>query len=143
MSGYSDSAEITAGLDLQGVWIHDPLDPEGTSTQFLYGRSSRSDQVDALGSSQFYAGRQFPVTDYGEHEQDTWSVTLVVPHGPDWGTQISVIRDFAQAKRTLCVRDNRGRVYFGTISGFGRDDQHIGTTVSFDVQRVDYDQDVA
>lgn len=140
---YTDSDPETAGLQLLGVWVHDPLDPEGTVRQFLYAKSARASTVDTMGSASFYAGRQFQVVEYGEHQDDVFAVRMNVPHGTDWAADLAALTVFAEARRTLCFRDGRGRLFFGAVAGYQETDEDWGTAVSFTVTRVDYDESVA
>lgn len=143
MTAYTDSVAAEASLTLQGLWIHDPLDPEGTVQQYLYGKATRSSSVDTLQNGLIYAGRTYPVFDYGEHQQDKYDVSIVVPYDTDWVTNMANLLEFANAKRVLCVRDNRGRKMFGSISDYNENDaDHGGTTVSFTMTRADYDESV-
>lgn len=136
----TDSLPVQGGLALLGVWIHDPLAPQETARQYLYGKASRSASVDVDAGALRYAGRTYPVYDYGEGQDDQLSVSAQVPHGPDWVTQTGELLASAQVRRTLCLRDNRGRRYFGTMSGYSEDDADWGTAVSFSFTRVDYNE---
>lgn len=126
-------------LELQGVWLHDPADDEVTVRQFLYGKDSRSTSIDTITTSQRFAGRTFPVIDYGEHEDEEFSVTVDIPHGPTHRTEESDLRGFMELKKTLFFRDNRGRAAYGTMSGYNQADQAWGVTVGFKFTRVSYD----
>lgn len=139
----TDSASIESSTTFQGLWIHDPLDPEGTIHQFLYARSARGVGIDVEQQGMVFAGRQYPVFDYGENQQDSFKVRIDIPNGSTWADEIDVIQDFAQVRRTLCFRDNRGRVFFGTMKGYEEADQDWGTSVAFAVERASYDEAVA
>ncbi len=143
MSGYTDSLAAEASLTLEGVWIHDPLDPVGTVEQYLYGRAARSTEVDVASSSLAYAGRAFPVFEYGEHQSDQFNLTIAVPNDENWAATLATLVDFAGSRRTLCVRDNRRRRVFGALSGYRETDEEWGTSVSMVFTRADYDESVA
>jgi len=140
---YTDSDEAESTLTLTGVWLHDPLDAEGTVQQYLYGRSNRTSTVKVDRHGLVYAGRTFPVFDYGEHQDDQVSVQVLVPHGETWAAELAELLEFAEARRTLCYRDNRGRRVFGSLGNYTEDDEDMGTTVSFEMNRADYDEAVA
>jgi len=125
----------TGVLDLVGVWVHDPLDPQDTARQFLYGAASRSLGVQVEQEGQSYAGRTFPVYDFGEHQGDSFSVRMDVPHGPLWAADVAALLAFAETRSTLCVRDNRGRMVVGALDGYQESDTDFGTQVSFAVNR--------
>lgn len=136
---YSDSVTMTAELDLYpGVWLHDPLDPVGTLWRFEYGRSQRSSTVDVLGQGTLYAGREFPVVDFGEHTAEKASVVIDIPNGVDASADLAALDDFVRGKRTLYFRDNRGRGFHCTVGGYQRQDAHWGAAISFDAVRTHY-----
>lgn len=127
---------LETALQLQGVWIHDPTDDEFTVRQFLFGKDSRSTAINTRGATQIYAGRRFPVVEFGEHQEDDFSISIDVPHGPTYRTELSDLATFMEAKTTLVLRDNRGRVAYGTMSGYNQGDQAWGATVGFKFSRV-------
>lgn len=136
----TDSTSTTASTTFAGLWIHDPLDPAGTVRNYLYGRSTRSVGVDVAQQGLRFAGRTFPVVDFSEHQDDSFSVQIDIPEGPTTVTELEELMTFAQLRRVLCFRDNRGRLFFGTMHGYKESDQDWGTRVSFDVSRADYDE---
>jgi hypothetical protein len=135
---FTDSTPTVADreLSLQGIWLHDPDDPAVTTRQFLYGKDNRSTAIDIKGVTQQFAGRVFPVTDFGEHEEEDLSVTVDIPHGPTHRIEEADLRAFAEMRRTLYLRDNRGRACYGTMSGYQQNDQAWGVTVGFKFGRV-------
>lgn len=146
MAGTTDSLVVEATLTLQGVWLHDPYSADtqaATAKQFKYGRSTRSTSIDLSSAQLIYAGRVYPVTEFGENQNDTYSVKLILPHGPTWASDVAAMEVFAQYRKTLCFRDNRGRKVFGTLSGYQEDDLDEGTSVAFTFTRVDYTESVA
>ena len=128
-----------AALDLQGLWLHDPANDEVTIHQFLYGKDNRSTALDTISTVQQFAGRTFPVTDFGEHEEEDVTASVDIPHGPTHYTEEATLRAFMEMKRTLFLRDNRGRALYGTMSGYTQADQAWGVTVGFKFGRVSYD----
>lgn len=138
---FSDSTPTQAdrALELQGVWIHDPADAATTVKQFLYGKDARSTAIDTTATVQQFAGRTFPVTDFGEYELEDISLTVDIPHGPTHRTEEDNLRTFMEMKKTLFLRDNRGRAAYGTMSGYNQADQAWGVTVGFKFGRVSFD----
>lgn len=135
---FADSAPVTGRLDLIGVWIHDPDDPEATIRAYPYGASSRERTVDTMPTGNHYAGRAFPVVDFGEFEGEAVSVSVQIPHGATWREDVVQARALMSRRQTMLYRDNRGRVVPGTLSGYRETDQEWGTLVAFTVTRVDY-----
>ncbi len=119
--------------------MHDPADSAITIRQFLYGKDSRSTSIDTSSTTQQFAGRTFPVTDFGEYEAEDITIQVDIPHGPTHRTEEDDIRGFMEYKKTLFLRDNRGRAAYGTMSGFNQADQAWGATVAFKFGRVSYD----
>lgn len=133
---YRDSVVAIATLQLQGVWIMDPdAGGQDTSRQYLYGAGQREESLDPMGDTAFYAGRTDPVVDFGEHESYSFQVTVDVPHGPTWRTDVEDLKAWGMAKKILHVRDNRGRAVYGYLDGVRVKDQSWGTQVSFTVTR--------
>lgn len=143
MTAFTDSAPALCTLDLTGVWIHDPAaSAQDTARHYPFGANQREAALNTMGEANYYAGRQDPVMDYGEHLAEDYSFTLDVPHGVDWVTQVRELRAFAVAKRTLMFRDNRGRAIHGQMTGYRERDQGWGTQVSFTVTRSAWDTQV-
>lgn len=132
---FADSDPATASIAFMGVWIHDPLDPEGTVLQLPYGSAARSLQVGVEQAATVYAGRSYPVFDFGEEKAQVFSVAVDVPHGSTWRSDLDALEAFADQQRIVVVRDGRGRSVPGALSGYSERDQAWGTQVSFDVTR--------
>lgn len=130
-STYSEPVTVTASL--QGVWLHDPDDPEGTAHNFLYGRSRRSGSLEVEAEDGRYAGRTFPVVDFGPYEQELVSVEA---HAVD-GTDVAALYRFVRLRKPLYYRDNRGRAMLARLSGAADRDEDFGTSLSFSVSRVE------
>lgn len=133
---YRDSLPVVAQLDLVGVWVHDPADPAGTIRHYPYGSAAREQTVDVMGTALYYAGRTYPVVDHGPHAAESVSVSVQVPHGPDWRGAVDSLRELAHSRATILYRDNRGRSMPGVVSGYRESDQRWGTQVSLTVTRV-------
>lgn len=125
----SDSAQIT--LQIHGIWLHEPSDPQGTVRDFPYGEANHEDSFDSMGVGTYYVGRSSPVFDYGDPSSSSVSATIDVLNGSDYLTILDSLREFAAAKKELYYRDNRGRSMYGTMSGFKVSDQRWGAQVSF------------
>lgn len=132
---YTDADSATEGISFLGLWIHDPLDPEGTVRQLLYGQAARSLQHGTIHVGVQYAGRSYPVFDYGEQKTTAFAVQIDVPHGADWRTELDALAVFADQERNVVVRDSRGRSVTGAMAGYNENDQTWGTQVSFTVTR--------
>lgn len=136
---YSDSASVSVSINLMGVWIHFPGNEESSSANFIYGSNARSTSMNFLGSGTFYAGRVDPIFDYGEHESRRISVSIVVPHGPDYRTNLDTLEAFAQSRTAVWFRDNRGRCVYGVIEDYSTSDEASGSVVSFNISKAHRD----
>jgi hypothetical protein len=133
---YADSEVAVGSLRLPGVWLHDPLDPQTTIRCYPMGADSREHAVDVDAAGTQYAGRAHPVVDYGEGESQAETIRLIIPHGPAYQAELEELDGWARARRTLHLRDNRGRNVQGTLSGLRSSDQPYGSDVSFTFTRV-------
>lgn len=135
---FTDSDIVTGGpITLDGVWLHDLADPDGTVRQFRYGKSLRSTDFDPQGTQLLYAGRTDPVLEYGEHRLQSYSIGIHVPFGPDWEDDLLALQGFVEGRNTLALRDNRGRAMKGHLSDYQESDIDSGTMVTFRFTRVD------
>lgn len=135
---YADSAPVAATLTLEGVWLHDPDDPDGTALNLRYGKAARSRSLEVAVSEQRYAGREYPVADYGPFTREQVTVRSEVPFGPDWSATLAAMERFILARQPVMLRDNRGRcIPSGLLSGYQEQDAETGTTLAFTVSRVD------
>lgn len=142
-TGAATSAIVVGTLTLVGVWLYDVLTPAASAANYQYGRALRIADVDTMGQGTYYAGRQYPVVDFGEFTASSVQVKIQVSHGPDWAAQMLELEAFMALRRTVCFRDNRGRKLFGTLSAYEETDEEWGTTVAFTVTAVDYSEAVA
>lgn len=135
---YADSSPVDADLALQGVWLHDPLDAEGTVEHYPYGPAKTSSIITTQAGI-MYAGRTYPVVDFGEHEEQPVSVIVHVPAGSTAQTDVAALEAWARARRTIWLRDGRGRSMPGTVSDFKTDDQRWGVVVTWTHSRSEYE----
>lgn len=139
----TDSAPVEATLILQGVWIHDPADPanaDDSAHHYPYGISGRGLDVDVVAEGKTYAGRAYPVFDFGENQAQTFTFNAQVPYGDTWLDDLTALRAFVDARATIHIRDARGRHVFGVLPSVSESDETWGTAVSGTVTTVDYDE---
>lgn len=134
---FEDSSTETEELDLTGVWIHDPDDPEGTVKTYKHGQAQRASQIETLGTEQRFAGREKPVVDYGEHTSRFYSITINLFESLTHQDEVAELTSFAELKKALVLRDNRGRVMTGIMYGFVVHDAKWGSAVQFSFREVD------
>lgn len=130
-STYSDPVTVTASV--QGVWLHDPDDPAGTAHNFLYARSRRSGSLEVEAEDGIYAGRTFPVVDFGPYESER---VQVESHAVD-AADVAALQAFVRLRKPLYYRDNRGRAFLARVSAMSDRDEDFGSTLSFTASRVE------
>lgn len=130
---FTDSASVTVELPIRGVWIHDPDSPETTLRNFVFGANQRSDNFDPMGAGSLFAGRSAPVFDYGDPVGRTYDLTIDVPYGETHDEDLAFLRDFAENRKNVWVRDNRGRSVYGAIGSMKITDTAFGEQVSFTI----------
>ncbi|MFD6094743.1 hypothetical protein ACFVWN_01100 [Nocardiopsis flavescens] len=135
----ADSAPAAGSVYFEGVWLHDPAAPETTLLQYRFGRSARSDTTEVDQIQHQFLGRELPVTAFGDTRTDVWQVTVTIPEGADRMEATDSLRAWNLARRPLVCRDNRGRVWVGTLDSLNVDDQDLGDSVAFTVTRISSD----
>lgn len=137
--GFIDSVAVSVTIMLEGVWLHDLVDPAGSLRQYRYQAGARKENYDAETELLHFAGRPFPVADYGEHGEQGVDVALFVPYG---GDGIAYLRSVIERRVMVVYRDNRGRVMFAALHGLSLQDVAAGTEASFRVDRVNHEEAV-
>ena len=133
---------VTASITFDDVYIHDPIDPEGTIQRYLYEAGAKGESLEAISEQLQFAGREFAVSEFGEQTTQGVELTVTVLFGEDHDEKVQALRDFVRNRRVVCLRDGRGRKVFGTISGISLTDIKYGTTVSFTLHRNDFNEAV-
>lgn len=136
-SNYTTTAPI-----LSGVWVHDPSAATATVSNFPYGNVGRTEGISVESKALRYIGRALPVYDMGGFESQTLDIKIVIPGGADEQDTAEWFRSAVRARRTLCYRDNRGRLTYGIIGSIQFSDLREGTGVSFTFETVDYREEI-
>lgn len=132
----SSAASTTTAPTFKGLWVHYPENAQATSTNFLYGKNARSYEMEVENTEMRFAGREFRVIEFGEHRDDVFDCSVLIPHGPDYYAERDELRSFAMSRSTVVVRDNRGHVIFGSITGLSESHEDEGSVFTFEVLRV-------
>lgn len=128
---YADSIVIqVTALDFTGNWLHDVTDPIGTVRQYTYGSNSRSEAISVQAMPIPTVGREYPIVDFGINEMFSISLNIVLPSDDSLQGAIQSLRDLINARSTLCFRDGRGRLHFGTVSALQITDIVYGASIS-------------
>lgn len=131
------------GPTLVGAWVFAAADPAGTLANYLH-TDARTVGSGVDSAELRFAGRALPVVEYGENEGARIALTLLVPFGATHLEAVQWWRDALAARRTLCYRDGRGRLYWCSIVGqVTETDRREGMGLSVALLEVDYDEAVA
>lgn len=134
----SVSSAAVATLILRYSWIHRVSDPAGTIRQLVWNNTGGQESYEPeLGLLQF-AGRKYPVAEFGEAEIDSVSVSLDLD-GPG---EVEYLRELVRAKEIVCYRDSSGRKVIGIIPGQGLESRFYGGSTTLEVVAVDYSEEV-
>lgn len=137
----SDTYTIT-GPSLTGVWVHDPVDADGTIRNYLFA-DGRVESIAPVSAELEVAGRVNPIVEFGEVTLVGLKVTIFAPFGSAHDVEVQWWRDAVEARRAICYRDNRGRLVYAALpGGIAPVDGRAGTALAVDLRRVDYDIDV-
>jgi len=116
-----------------GIWLHVPGDEEATIHYFFLQLGNRKEDIQIESETTHFAGRTFPVTDFGQYEQQIINLDILVAN-EDFG----YFRQLVRNRQVICYRDNRARKLFATFSNLSFEDRKDGVGVQFSLQQVDY-----
>lgn len=140
MSETPSATETITAPALTGVWVFDPRDPDGTERNYPHA-DGRSESIAPAASSMSIAGRLNPLLEFGESTVVGLKLTVLVPFDAQHDAGVQWWRDACEARRAICYRDNRGRLFWvGLPAGVEAQDGRIGTAFSLELQRVDFDE---
>lgn len=123
----------------QGVWLHDVTDPDYTYYQFKYDGGGRSSQWEIESSVMRFKGRNYPVIETGEMQDDVVNFQLALTTAEE----IEALKKLVYARNILCYRDGRGRMLFGIITRLPLNDETWrGQTTSLEIMRIDFKEGV-
>lgn len=135
----SETYTVTAP-SLTGVWVFDPAHADTTDANYVYA-DGREETIDPKPDEIELMGRVNPLIEYGETTLVGLTLTIFVPFGAGHGAAVQYWRDATDARRTLCYRDNRGRLVYGALNkALSIVDGRAGTALAIGLRRVDYDE---
>jgi len=135
----AESSVQSGSVQFTGVWLHDPVDPVGTTHHFLYDGLECGEDWQPEAEMLRFAGRTLPVIEFGEQAEERVRVGLqMLKNSNDW----AVLRALARRRSILCYRDGSGRKVFGVILKLPEIDTHYGQEATFEIIAVDYSEAV-
>lgn len=91
-----------------------------------------------------YAGRRYPVYDFGEHSLRELKLPLAIPFADDdWETKTEYMEALLEARKAFIYRDKRARLIYGVTDGLEWGDIAIGSTVALTIQAAEFDEEIA
>lgn len=130
----------TAAPALLGVWVFDPLDPDGTERNYLHAQGT-AEELNVSPVEIPLVGKENPLVEYGETTLVGVKLTMLVPFGPTHDDLVDAWRTMARDRRAICYRDGRGRLLFSAINDrVGIVDGRVGTALAVSLRRVDFDE---
>lgn len=127
---------------LVGVYVFDPVDPDGTERQFLHAEG-RIETTDLDIGQHRIIGRRDPLLEYGESEVVGINLTIVIPFDDDHDDAVEWWRQRYLGRRALCYRDNRKRLVWCAIAGgLPVADDRGGSSIGLVLRRVSYSEAV-
>lgn len=134
----SESSPVVGSIALNGVWLHDVADPEGTIWNFQYD-GGRDSEWRAEAEFMQFAGRAKPVVEFGEQEEGRVKVTLQLLRNTQ---DLDKLQTLVRRKGTICYRDGRGRKVYGVITSLPVKDEPYGYSVEIEVNETAYNEGV-
>lgn len=131
------SSVTSSGIILKGSWVHPVADPNA-GARFRYNGQGGTDNWTPTVSLRHFAGRRLPVSEYGEHDDESVSVDLVL----DGQDEIDNILRLAKLQQILCYRDAFGRLVYGIIPQLSLGSRFYGADTSVTIEAVDYSEEV-
>ena len=86
-----------------------------------------------------FAGRRFPVADFGENEELSYAVIITTVDEED-KTWVPRLQALIKRKEILCIRDYRGRKVFGVVEELDETQLYIGNEIPLRIDAVDYSE---
>lgn len=136
---YSAWTTATGVATVKGVLLHDPADPTGTIRSFRFNNDGAVDTVEVESASLAYAGRVYPVVEFGIGATRTVEVPTIMSKGPG---DAAALRVLVERRAVLCYRDSKGRKVYGVLTRSVHTDTAYGVETSASFAAVDYTEAV-
>lgn len=88
-------------------------------------------------TSNYFTGRENPVTEFSEHSSQSVNLGFYIK----LDTNYNQLVDIYNLKDVVLYRDGR-RKFYGTISGFESKDHRAGYIIGFSIMQVDFDEEI-
>lgn len=103
--------------------------------QFRRGEPTMlSAEMEPAGESMNFAGRKYPIYEFGEFLSESYDSSFSVRTREEWDR----IKELATSRKTVLYRDVRGNCFYGIISALQFDQDRYSTDFSISLLRVDH-----
>lgn len=110
---------------------------------YLY-HSQRSESMSVEVEPSTYAGRRYPVFNFGEHSLRALKLPMQIPFADeDWEAKTEYLTALLEARKAFIYRDMRSRLIYGVTDGLDWNDIAIGSTVELTIQAAEFDEEIA
>ena len=93
-----------------------------------------SAEMEPAGESMNFAGRKYPIYEFGEFLSESYDSSFSVRTREEWDR----IKELAISRKTVLYRDVRGNCFYGIISALQFDQDRYSTDFSISLLRVDH-----
>lgn len=123
---------------LVGSWLHRPSQGGAAGRAYPYLTDNRKESVEVQATAQHFVGRPRPVIEYGDTEDGSLELSVLVPFGTTHDEDVAWLFATVRAREVVLYRDNRGRFLYSAITALSVEDLRGGTKLAFTVVPVDY-----
>jgi hypothetical protein len=127
-----DSATASATITFSsGVWLHDPNNAAATAYFFQYRDVNLSDEQKVVSGDFKFVGRTAPVVNFDATMSER-TIKLRV-HTLTGTNDRATLEGFLYSRRTICLRDFRGRKVFGVLRTLPSTDERYGRYIDVEL----------
>jgi hypothetical protein len=143
MSQTASNIVTGVSLSMRGSYIYRLRDEAGSLFVLPIGGVDSKDSRSRDSTALQFAGREYPVYDFGSGKSETLDRATTLTYSDDDMLRLSRLREMSTSSDTWVYRDKRGRKLFCVMTKYAETDISYGTTVSFTLTRVDFNEAVA
>lgn len=137
-------SDVVTGVSVSfdGSFIHRPDSPDATIFWLPYGGVGRKESRSRESTAMKFAGRTYPVMDFGSGQEYALSLSTTLEYGADWEFRLARLREMSTSALPWLYRDKRGRKMYVSPSDFEVTDIPYGYEVAMGIRHVDFTEAV-
>lgn len=124
---------------LVGSWLHRVSQGGAAGRAYPYLTDNRKETLVVQATPLLFVGRPRAVMEFGDSEEGTLSIAVLVPFDSDHDDRVQWLKDTVRAREVVLYRDNRGRFVYSVITALDIEDIRNGTKLAFTVNAVDFE----